>query len=86
MLQAALKAKAAVLTRKVMDILTCTLAILWAEPGSHRDIQQEQQHTAEELADVLGQLAHHARSFLSRLTQAHQELCCKLPDALWKLR
>lgn len=56
---------------------------------AYRDIQEEEQHAAEELADVLRQLAHHAGGFLSCLTQAHQELCSQLPDALgklWRLR
>ena len=53
--------------------------------SAYRDVQKKQQHAAEELADILRQLAHHARGFLSCLTQAHQELCSELPDALWKL-
>lgn len=52
---------------------------------AHSDIQEEEQHATEELADVLGQLAHHARGPLSGLAQCHQELCSQLPDAFGKL-
>ena len=51
----------------------------------HSDIQEEEQHAAEELADVLGQLAHHAWSPLSSFAQCHQELCSELPDTFREL-
>lgn len=53
---------------------------------SHSDIQEKEQHAAEELADVLGQLAHHAWRPLSSFAQRHQELCRQLPDTFWELR
>ena len=45
-----------------------------ADVNTYSDIQQEHEHAAEQGADVLWKLAHHARRLFPGLTQTHQEL------------
>ena len=52
---------------------------------THLNIQEEEHKALEQASQLLRELAHHAWRLLSRLAQRHQELCRKLPRAVFQL-